>query len=385
MFGVEISKHSSAKDNFNTTAGGSVYAAGAGGTIVGLGAGIQNVERYGGAIVIDDIHKPVDVHSDTIRIATNEWYLNTLHSRLNDPARTPIIFIGQRLHEDDLAARLLNGFDGQEWDQTILKSIDDAGNAINPQMHTLEALHKMQETMPYEFASQYQQDPQPAGGGIFKKEWFPILEHDPEMIGTFITADTAETAKSYNDSTVFSFWGLYKIKQADIETDIYGLHWIDCLECRVEPKDLESTFLQFYAECMRYPVKPMTAAIEKKSTGVTLVSILQNMQGLRIFEIERTRASGSKIQRFLEIQPYIASKRISLPFNAKHTKICLDHMRKITANDSHRHDDIADTCADAVKLALIDKLVGIIDTKTLSSSTTPLHSLHSHNRQLRSL
>lgn len=36
-------------------------------------------------------------------------------------------------------------------------------------------------------------------------------------------------------------------------------------------------------------------------------------------------------------------------------------MSKITANDSHRFDDIADTAADAVKIALIDKLVGGVD------------------------
>jgi hypothetical protein len=37
-------------------------------------------------------------------------------------------------------------------------------------------------------------------------------------------------------------------------------------------------------------------------------------------------------------------------------------MSKITANDSHRHDDIADTLADAIKISLIDKSIRI-DTK----------------------
>jgi hypothetical protein len=38
--------------------------------------------------------------------------------------------------------------------------------------------------------------------------------------------------------------------------------------------------------------------------------------------------------------------------------MCIDHCRKITANNSHRHDDIADTLYDAVKLALIDGVIG---------------------------
>ncbi len=59
----------------------------------------------------------------------------------------------------------------------------------------------------------------------------------------------------------------------------------------------------------------------------------------------------------MEIQPYVASKQISLPANGRHTKMCVEHMRKITANNTHRHDDICDTCYDAVKIALIDKTI----------------------------
>jgi len=35
----------------------------------------------------------------------------------------------------------------------------------------------------------------------------------------------------------------------------------------------------------------------------------------------------------------------------------LEHMRKITANDTHRHDDIADTLYDGVKLGIIDNVI----------------------------
>jgi phage terminase large subunit-like protein len=77
---------------------------------------------------------------------------------------------------------------------------------------------------------------------------------------------------------------------------------------------------------------------------------------MNIVPIERTSASGSKTTRFLEMQQYIASKLVSIPFGAKHTQKCIDHMCKITSNDTHKNDDICDTCYDAVKLALIDRL-----------------------------
>lgn len=354
LFGVGLSEDVSAQGNFETLKGGSVYAAGADGEITGRGAGIKGVDRFGGAIVIDDIHKPAEVNSDTIRQSINDWYFNTLQSRLNDPKKTPIIFIGQRLHEDDLAANLIKSGD---WETIIIPALDVVGNALHPDMHSKENLLKMQETMPYVFSAQYQQDPQPAGGGIFKPEWFCQLDEDPEILSTFICADTAETDKSYNDATVFSFFGLYKIKHNNIETGLIGIHWIDCIELRIEPKDLESEFLSFYTGCMRYKVKPRIAAIEKKSTGVTLLSTLKNIRGLHTMDIERTKASGSKTTRFLEIQPVVAAKTVSLTKGARHVDKVIEHMRKITANDSHRHDDIADTLYDGIKLGIIDNII----------------------------
>ena len=90
-----------------------------------------------------------------------------------------------------------------------------------------------------------------------------------------------------------------------METGAYGLHWLDCLEERVEPKDLEALFLDFYSCCMRHSVKPKIAAIEKKSTGTTLASLFKSMQGLRIMEIERNANSGNKVMRFMRAQPYV--------------------------------------------------------------------------------
>ena len=377
LFNVKIKDDTSAKDNFETSAGGSVYAAGAGGSITGRGAGIKSCNRFGGCIVIDDIHKPDEVTSDTVREGINEWYHNTLQSRTNAP-QTPIIFLGQRLHEDDLAANLIATGD---WTTLIIPAIDAAGNVLHPQMHSLEALHKMQDESPYNFASQYQQDPQPAGGGIFKSEWFVKHDHEPAILSTFITVDSAETDKDYNDATVFSHWGLYKTLVGSIDTDVYGLHWLDCVELRIEPKDLQTAFLNFYANCCKHPHKPSLAAIEKKSTGVTLLSVLREYQGLRLIEIARDRSSGSKIARFLEAQNYVAQRLISLPTDARHTDMCITHCTKITANNSHRHDDICDTMYDAIKLALIDRVV-INRRNNISNFSTIAKDFHASEIKL---
>lgn len=383
LFGISISDDSSAKGHFKTNYGGSVMAFGSSGSITGQDAGLPNLNRFSGMVLIDDAHKPDEVHSDTIRQSVIDNYNETIKPRPR-AENVPIVFVGQRLHEDDLAAFLIDGKDGYDWKKVILKSIDDAGNALCPNINSLNMLRIESETNPYVFSAQYQQDPQPSGGGIFKSDWFIKLEFEPEILATFITADTAETDKEYNDATVFSFFGVYKIKHDEIETDIYGLHWIDCHEIRIEPKELRSEFLSFYADCMRHKVKPLFAAIEKKSTGTTLLSVLKDYQGLQLQNIERTKASGSKTTRFLECQEYVARRLISLPLNGKHTERCIEHMRKITSNNTHRHDDICDTLVDAIRLAIIDKV--ILNKIVLKTDYTSLgKNLMSNYNQLNRL
>lgn len=354
LFDIKIRHDSKAKDSWQTTAGGQVSAHGSSGSITGFDAGLPGLGRHSGALIMDDMHKADEVHSDTIRQSVIDNYSETIQQRCRG-INVPMIFIGQRLHEDDLPAYLLSGKDGHYWERVILKSIDEAGNALYPEAFPLDMLRIRQERDIYVFSSQHQQEPQPSGGSLFKPEWFSLLDFEPDITQTFITADTAETDKSYNDATVFSFWGLYEIETMGRKTKEYGLHWLDCWELRIEPKDLKDSFLDFWQDCMVYKIPPLLAAIEKKSTGVTLLSVIKEMRGLQVRDIERNRSSGSKTDRFLQAQPHVAARKISLPSEGKHTQMCLNHMSKITANNSHRHDDIADTLADAIKIALIDK------------------------------
>lgn len=356
FFGVYIDHASSAKDDFKTNKNGVVKAFGLNGPVVGKDAGFPNCDRFSGALIIDDAHKPDEVFSDTIRESVWDSWKNTAMQRVRGP-NVAWIFLGQCLHEDDLAAKLKRGEDGYEWTKVVLKALDEHDNALDENVKTRAELIKMREFSEYVFYAQYQQDPQPSGGGIFKVDNFYLLDEEPKFLTTFITADTAETDKNYNDATAFSFWGLYKINDSNRrEIDQFALHWIDCIELRVEPKHLESEFLSFYNECCMHKMPPSFAAIEKKSTGVTLVSVLGDIRGLDVRHIDRTKASKSKVARYFEIQPYINKKLVSLHRYAKHTRMCIEHCKKISANDSHRHDDIADTLYDAVKIGLIDKM-----------------------------
>jgi len=382
LFGVKLREDSQAKDSFKTEQGGTIGAFGAAGSITGLNAGLPGLDRFSGAVILDDSHKPDEVTSDTIREGVITNYRETIMQRPRG-VNVPIIFLGQRLHEQDLPGYLLEGGDGYEWDKVILKAIDDAGNALYPEAFPLEMLRNKQKTDRYVFASQFQQDPQPAGGGLFMAEDFPILEECPEIITTFITADTAETADPRNDASVFSYWGLYEIENEGVKSGMMGLHWLNCVEIRVEPRDLEDEFMNFWRESCRINQVPQAAYIEKKSTGVTLISILKGVRGLKIKEIQRTRKSGSKCQRFIDAQPYIASQRISLPHNAYHTEMCVNHMKKITNNDTHAHDDIADTCSDAINIALANNLLNFAGANTYTKKNLSKEAALKYKRILK--
>lgn len=382
LFGVSLRDDSQAKDAFMTEAGGTVASFGSAGAITGRNAGLPGLDRFSGAVLLDDMHKPDEVHSDLIRESVITNFRETIQQRPRG-INVPIVFIGQRLHEQDLPAYFLAGEDGYDWDNVVLKSLDDAGNALYPEAFPLEMLKIRQEKDRYVFSAQHQQDPQPAGGGLYLPEDFPLLADEPNFYITFITADTAETEDPRNDATVFSFWGMYNIETEGQKTGVMGLHWIGCREIRVEPKKLETEFLDFWQNCAKHKNPPLIAFIEKKSTGVTLISILKGMRGLKIREIERTRKSGSKSQRFIDIQPYIAAKQISLPAYGAHTDMCINHMKKITNNDSHAHDDIADTCADAVRIALIDRALTVFTAKSNTSREATIAALNRHNNVIQ--
>jgi predicted phage terminase large subunit-like protein len=355
LFNIKIAGDTRAKDFFMTNHGGAVAAFGSSGAITGRDAGLPGLNRYTGAVICDDLLKPDEAHSETMRERVRRNFFETIVPRCRG-INVPIVVIGQRLHEDDICATLINDY-ADEWRLIEIEALDRAGHSRYPEQISTEQLKRMKEKQPYVFWSQYQQKPIPSGGALYKTDDFIMLDQLPAIYATFVTADTAETEKTWNDKTVFSFWGLYRPVYNGVASEQVCLHWLDCWELSIEPADLEVTFLDFWASCMHFKIKPTTALIEKKSTGVTLVSILKRTPGIRVIGIERNKASGSKTQRFIDLQYYIASRLVTLPEYGKHTKMCIEHMLKITANDAHRFDDIADTCYDAVKAALIDKII----------------------------
>ena len=75
MFATRLSKQKLSVDDFMTARGGFRMATSVGGVLTGRGGDI---------LIIDDPMKPGDAFSETLRKSVNDWYANTLLSRLNN-------------------------------------------------------------------------------------------------------------------------------------------------------------------------------------------------------------------------------------------------------------------------------------------------------------
>src|SRR5690606_15072115 len=97
LFATRISPAKDTVAEFETTRGGFRFSTSVAGKFTGRGADV---------IVIDDPLKADDSLSDARREGVNEWFDNTLRSRLNRQEHGAIIIVMQRLHADDLVAHV---------------------------------------------------------------------------------------------------------------------------------------------------------------------------------------------------------------------------------------------------------------------------------------
>ncbi|HJU84177.1 MAG TPA: hypothetical protein VJ600_08185 [Holophagaceae bacterium] len=217
--GTRLAGGRNAVAEFTTAEGGFRLASSVNGVLTGRGADV---------IILDDPQKPQEALSDLHRKAVNDWYSNTLYSRLNHKETGCIILVMQRLHEDDLAGYLLGG---EPWEVVSLPAlameearyeipglpgleapstwVREVGSALNPDHESLETLQRIRATMStYDWACQYQQSPVPLGGGLVKDDWWQVYEEAPERFNRIIQSwDTACKESELSDFSVCTTWG----------------------------------------------------------------------------------------------------------------------------------------------------------------------------------
>ena len=205
------------------TARGFRLATSVGGTLTGRG---------GDLIIIDDPLKPHHAYSDVKRNAANEWFKNTLISRLDDKRSGAILIVMHRIHLDDLTGFVQSLSD--DWTVLSLPAIAEidedvpisegkvyrrkAGEALASEREPLAVLEVLKLQLGSDaFSAQYQQAPAPPGGAMIKRHWVQRHSDLPAQQDRLIVVQSWDTASKGGPENGFSVGTTWCVTR--------GKHW----------------------------------------------------------------------------------------------------------------------------------------------------------------
>lgn len=139
----------------------------------------------------DDPMNVADADSEKVRETTDNWWFESMTTRLNNPATGFHVAVFQRVHEKDLAAKCLERgyvhlnlparYDPKRSCVTVLGWKDwrtEEGELLWPDRFNEPIMASLEKDLgAYGTASQLQQDPKPRGGAFIKREWFKRIDH----------------------------------------------------------------------------------------------------------------------------------------------------------------------------------------------------------------
>lgn len=172
---------------------------------------------------MDDPLNPLEALSDADRERANTWFSQTFSSRLDDKRKGAIVIIMQRLHERDLTGYLMQNSDG--WTQLRLPALADEGEEIRlplsdkiihrekgdilwPTREGPQQINSQREIMgSYAFSAQYQQQPVPPSGAMFKTEWMnQRFDATPTKATRILSVDAAFKDSQDSSYVVIQTW-----------------------------------------------------------------------------------------------------------------------------------------------------------------------------------
>lgn len=334
MFGTRLSDRQAVAD-FETTDGGYRFSTSVQGVLTGRGADI---------IIIDDPMKADDALSDVRRASINEWYDNTLRSRLNSQETGAIVIVMQRLHADDLVAHVQRH---EEWESMSFPAvaIEDTtydletpygrriihrkeGDILQPALLSAATLAQLRASMTeYHFAAQYQQNPTPREGNMIKAGWLKYYEPGSKP-GTFTRIfqswDTANKAGELNDYSVCTTWGV-KGKE---------YYLLDVFRKRLAYPDLKRAVI---AQARRF--KNPVVVIEDNASGTQLIQELKREGQINIKAYSPPSGADKEIR--LDNQSiHFESSHVFLPSNAIWLN---DYRAELTGFPNMKYDDQVDS------------------------------------------
>jgi hypothetical protein len=258
---VQFRRDQNEKRQYQNLRRGEMFSSGMTGT---LGKG-------GDFIVIDDPHDTEQARSRAEREAQIRFFDTTLSTRPNDKFRGVIVVVMQRLGVNDLSGHVLElgGWEhlkipGEAREQTTVtypvsgrQKVREAGSLLWPEREGVAQLEERKKMLgSRDYAGQYDQEPVPLGGAIFRSEWWRYYQDAPRFSRILISLDTAHKIGAENDHSVFTIWG-------EFERKVYLL-WV--WRSKVEFPELKRV-----AAALIIRWKPSILVVEDASAGASLI------------------------------------------------------------------------------------------------------------------
>lgn len=170
-------------------------------TATGFRQGVPFSRLTGGRgdrVIIDDPHSVDGAESEAERTATIRTFRESVPTRLNNPEKSAIVVIMQRLHEQDVSGTILSLKLGYEHlmlpmefepERKCVTSIGfedprrQEGELLFPERFPREVVERDKIPMgSYAVAGQFQQRPTPRSGGMFQRGDFEIVNALPAKV-----------------------------------------------------------------------------------------------------------------------------------------------------------------------------------------------------------
>jgi predicted phage terminase large subunit-like protein len=333
--GTRIGPYKNSETEIEFTDRGYRLATSVGGTLTGRGGEI---------IIIDDPLKPDDAMSEVKRTAANQWFMNTLLSRLDDKRTGAIIIVMQRVHMDDLTGfvlaqspdwEILNLSAIAEFEETVQVSsracyVREPGTALFPEREPVDVLQAMKLQIGSDaFSAQYQQMPVPPGGAMIKRDWIRRYQELPartEKLFTLQSWDTASKGGPDNDWSVCTTW---------IVTKDHRWHLADVFRKRLDYPSLKAAVLSHAQQWNASRI-----LIEDTGAGTALVQELCS----RIPAIA-VKPEGDKTSRMAVVSSRFEAGHVFFPERAPWLP---DLESELFAFPGSRHDDQCDSISQAL-------------------------------------
>ncbi len=169
----------------------------------------------GDRVLIDDPLSVDNANSDPEREGVNSTFRESVPTRLNNPDRSAIVVVMQRLHENDVSGLILANdfgyehlmlpmeFEPERRCHTVIGFTDPRkheGELLFPERFPREVVERDKKIMDaYAVAGQFQQRPAPREGGLFKAAWLkPCLLKDLPARGTITVYGASDYAVTAN-------------------------------------------------------------------------------------------------------------------------------------------------------------------------------------------